>query len=50
MELKIQDAGRKTPETLPPGAVVYYLIFASHKPVAARIVQDIFAKHRERRG
>ncbi len=31
------------------GAVVYYLIFASHKPAAARIVQDIFAKHRDRR-
>jgi len=26
-------------------AVVYYLIFASHKPVAANIVKDIFKKH-----
>jgi len=26
-------------------AVLYYLFFASHKPVAAEIVQDIFRKH-----
>jgi three-Cys-motif partner protein len=32
------------------GAVVYYLMFASHKPVAAEIVTDIFNKHRERMG
>jgi len=31
-------------------AIVYYLYFASHKPVAAGIVQEIFAKHRERGG
>ncbi len=31
-------------------AIVYYLIFASHKPVAASIVKDIFKKHRDRRG
>ena len=28
-------------------AVVYYLYFASHKPVAANIVRDIFKKYRE---
>ncbi|MBI4482794.1 MAG: hypothetical protein HY652_07885 [Acidobacteria bacterium] len=28
------------------GAVVYYLFFASHKPVAAHIVEDIFDKYR----
>jgi three-Cys-motif partner protein len=27
------------------GAVVYYLIFASQKPVASRIVKDIFQKY-----
>jgi three-Cys-motif partner protein len=27
------------------GAVVYYLYFASHKPVASRIVRDIFKKY-----
>lgn len=32
------------------GAVVYYLIFASHRPVAADIVNDIFEKHRYRKG
>jgi three-Cys-motif partner protein len=32
------------------GADVYYLFFASQKPVAAQIVQDIFEKYRERRG
>jgi three-Cys-motif partner protein len=31
------------------GAVVYYLFFASQKPVADRIVRDIFNKHRDRR-
>jgi three-Cys-motif partner protein len=30
-------------------AVVYYLYFASHKPVAEGIVQDVFAQHRDRR-
>ncbi len=28
------------------GAVVYYIFFASHKPVAAHIVKEIFGKHR----
>lgn len=28
-------------------AVVYYLYFASHKPVAANIVRDIFTKYRD---
>jgi three-Cys-motif partner protein len=30
-------------------ATVYYLFFASHKPVAARIVSQIFDKYRDRR-
>jgi hypothetical protein len=30
------------------GAVVYYLFFASQKPVAERIVMDIFNKYRLR--
>jgi three-Cys-motif partner protein len=30
------------------GAVVYYLFFASQKPVAAHIVEDIFGKYRKR--
>ena len=38
------------PEPLPMknsnNAVVYYLFFASQKPVAQRIVDDIFAKYR----
>ncbi len=31
-------------------AVVYYLFFASHKPVAENIVQHIFNKYKNRRG
>lgn len=31
-------------------AIVYYLIFASHQPVAAKIVKDIFNKYQNRRG
>jgi three-Cys-motif partner protein len=30
------------------GALVYYLFFAAHKPIAAHIVEAIFAKYRER--
>jgi len=30
------------------GAVVYYLYFASNKPVASKIVQALFRKHRDR--
>jgi len=30
------------------GAVVYYLVFASQKPVAKKILQDILAKYRDR--
>ena len=30
-------------------AVVYYLFFASQKPVAHSIITDIFRKHRQRR-
>ncbi|HEY2931025.1 MAG TPA: three-Cys-motif partner protein TcmP [Acidobacteriota bacterium] len=39
------------PEPIPMknsrGAVVYYLFFASQKPVAAQIVKDIFTKYRQ---
>jgi len=42
------------PEPMPMrnsnNAVVYYLVFASQKPVAERIVRHIFNKHRDRRG
>jgi three-Cys-motif partner protein len=41
------------PEPMPmrnsKGAIVYYLYFASQKPVAAKIVQDIFKKYRDRK-
>jgi hypothetical protein len=30
------------------GAVIYYLFFASQKPVATRIVKDIFGKYMNR--
>jgi hypothetical protein len=40
------------PEPIPmrnsKGAIVYYLFFASPKPVAAKIVADIFAKYRNK--
>ncbi len=32
------------------GAVIYYLFFASHKPVADQIVKDIFEKYQSRGG
>lgn len=42
------------PDPLPmrntKGAIVYYLFFASHKPVAKQIVEDIFQRHGKRRG
>ena len=42
------------PQPLPmrnsPNAVVYYLFFASHQPVAAKIVQDIVNKYKNREG
>jgi hypothetical protein len=31
-------------------AIIYYLYFASQKPVAAGIVDDIFNKYRKRQG
>jgi len=31
------------------GAVVYYLIFASQKPIVKKIIEDIFGKYRARR-
>ncbi len=40
------------PEPIPmknsKGGIIYYLFFASHKPVAAKIVSDIFNKYRNR--
>jgi three-Cys-motif partner protein len=40
------------PEPIPmrntKGAVVYYLFFAAHQPVAANIVSDIFNKYRHK--
>ena len=42
------------PEPMPMrnsnNAVVYYLFFASQRSVASKIVQDIFASYRNRRG
>ena len=42
------------PEPIPmrntKGAIVYYLFFASHKPIAAKIVSQIFDKYRDRKG
>lgn len=42
----------QVPEPIPmrnsKGAVVYYLFFASQKPVAGKIVKDIFQKYRNR--
>lgn len=42
------------PEPMPMrnsvNAIVYYLFFASHKPVADKIVRDIFNKYRNRGG
>lgn len=48
-----QEAGFKyVPKPMPmrnsKGAVVYYLFFASPKPVAKKIVEHIFSKHRDR--
>ena len=37
-----------TPMKNSKGAVVYYLFFASHKPVAKKIVENIFKKYRTR--
>jgi three-Cys-motif partner protein len=51
----IKAAGfRNVPEPIAmrntQNAVVYYLFFASHKPVAAGIVKDIFKKYKNKRG
>ena len=48
-----KEAGfRHVPEPMPmrntKGAVVYYLFFASHKPIAAEIVKEIFNKYSQR--
>jgi three-Cys-motif partner protein len=51
---RLQNAAgfKHVPRPLPMrnsrGAVVYYLFFASQKPVAAGIVRDIFNKYRTR--
>jgi len=43
---------KQVPEPIPmrnsTGAVVYYLFFASQRPVAEKIVQEIFGQYRER--
>jgi three-Cys-motif partner protein len=48
--LKAVAGFKFVPEPLPMrnsnNAVVYYLFFASQKPVAKSIIEDIFAKHR----
>jgi three-Cys-motif partner protein len=50
--LKTVAGFAKVPQSLPmrnrAGAVVYYLFFASHKPVAEGIVSDIFKKYQHR--
>ncbi|MGD2087957.1 MAG: three-Cys-motif partner protein TcmP [Candidatus Aminicenantes bacterium] len=52
--LKKEAGFLKVPAPLPmynsKGAVVYYLFFASQKPVAQKIVTDIFKKYRGRGG
>jgi len=51
--LKIIAGFNNVPSPLPmynsKGAVVYYLFFASHKPVAQKIITDIFGKYKGRR-
>lgn len=44
-----QHLPKPLPMTNSCGATVYYLFFASHKPVAQRIVDHIFNKYRGRR-
>jgi len=48
--LKTVAGFKYVPEPLPmrnkSGGILYYLFFASHKPVAQRIVKDIFGKYR----
>ena len=50
--LKMVAGFQHVPEPVPmrntKGAIVYYLFFASPKPVAAKIVTDIFDKYRNR--
>ncbi len=41
---------RPMPMKTKTNSVIYYLYFASQKPVAAEIVDDIFNKYRERQG
>jgi three-Cys-motif partner protein len=51
--LKAVAQFRYVPEPIPmrnsKGSIVYYLVFASQKPVARRIVSEIFRKYRDRR-
>jgi three-Cys-motif partner protein len=52
---RLRDAGfanvpKPLPMRIPQGPVVYYLFFASQKPVANDIVADIFAKYADRKG
>jgi three-Cys-motif partner protein len=48
---RLKEAGgfKYVPKPMPmrnsTGSIVYFLFFAAHKPTAAKIVQDIFAKY-----
>lgn len=45
-----KHVGQPMPMRTKTNAVIYYLFFASQKPVAANIVKDIFDKYRKRQG
>lgn len=49
--LRVEGGFENVPEPLPMrngrGAIVYYLFFASQRPVAQKIVRDIFDKYRK---
>jgi three-Cys-motif partner protein len=51
---RLKDVGgfKVVPEPIPmrntKGAIVYYLFFAAHQPIASNIVTDIFNKYRNR--
>ena len=48
--LKIKFVSEPMPMKTKTNSVIYYLYFASQKPVAASIVDDIFEKYRKRQG
>lgn len=45
-----KEVGQPMPMKTKTNAVIYYLFFASQKPVAANIVKGIFDKYRKRQG